>query len=153
MQNRRVGTHHQKVTIGELAKRAGVGVETVRFYERRGLIRQPSRQRSGYRHYDADCVRRLLFIRRAKSLGFSLNDIAELLELQFAGQPSCPEVKRRAEEKVAEVEEKIAGLQRVAQELRRLVEACQQERARGECPVLHALALKTTAIESMRGGI
>ncbi|MDP6106829.1 MAG: heavy metal-responsive transcriptional regulator [Candidatus Brocadiia bacterium] len=94
------------LTIGKVARQSGVGVETVRFYEREGLIEQPPRRPSGYRQYPQEAVLRLCFIRRAKQLGFSLREIKELLALRVGGSTSCSEVRQRAEAKIAVVEEK-----------------------------------------------
>ena len=94
-------------TIGSVARRAGVGVETVRFYERQGLITQPPRGASSYRHYPEETVARLRFIQRAKALGFSLRDIRELLSLRVDLTGHSREVKARAQAKIADIEEKI----------------------------------------------
>ena len=91
------------LTIGQVAREAGVGVETVRFYEREGLIEEPSRRASGYRQFDEAVVDRLRFIREAKELGFTLNEIKELLSLKLDPASSCGDVKHRAEVKIAEI--------------------------------------------------
>ncbi len=88
------------LTIGQLAKSAGVGVETVRFYERKGLLAEPNRRPSGYRQYDEEVVNRLRFIKRAKELGFTLAEIKELLSLRRNPTTTCADVKRRSEEKI-----------------------------------------------------
>src|SRR4051812_35457550 len=95
------------LTVGQVAGRAGVGVETVRFYEREGLLERPSRLPSGYRQYDAGVVARLRFIRRAKELGFTLNEIGELLSLRLDPDTTAADVRRRAEGKLADIEAKI----------------------------------------------
>src|SRR5262245_11414989 len=95
------------LTIGEVARRAGVGVETVRFYEREGRLDEPARRASGYRQYGEDAVARLRFIRRAKELGFSLKEIAELLALRADPATTRADVRRRAETKVADIEAKV----------------------------------------------
>src|SRR5919199_5139981 len=92
------------LTIGQIARRAGVGVETVRFYERQGLLEEPARKESGYRQYPEDVVARLRFIKRAKELGFSLKEIKELLALRVDPATTCAEVKARAQAKVADIE-------------------------------------------------
>ncbi len=112
------------LTIGAVARRAGVGVETFRFYEREGLIPQPPRRPSGSRQYDAEAVRRIRFIRHAKQLGFSLRQIRELLTLRAHPQTSCAEGKERAEAKIAEVEQKICDLQAIQQALVELSASC-----------------------------
>src|SRR5438034_3575150 len=95
------------LTIGEVARRAAVGIETVRFHERQGLLEEPARKESGYRQYPEDVVARLRFIKRAKELGFSLKEIKDLLALRVDPKTTCAEVKGRAEAKIADVEEKI----------------------------------------------
>lgn len=127
------------LTIGRVAKQAGVGVETVRFYERRGLLETPPRRPSGYREYGEDAVARLRFIRRAKQLGFTLREIKELLALRR--DPSNPggDLKRRAEAKIAEIELKIRTLQKMKKALVKLTVACREHGATAECPLLRAL--------------
>src|SRR5207247_5454513 len=98
------GRAMKPLTIGQVARRVGVGVETVRFYERQGLLEEPARRASGYRQYSEQVVKRIHFIKRAQKLGFSLKEIAELLLLRVDGQTSCEEVKGRTEAKIAEVE-------------------------------------------------
>ncbi len=93
--------------IGEVARRSGVGVETIRYYEREGLLLEPERRPSGYQQYDESTVGRLEYIRQAKDLGFTLAEIRELLELSFAARAGCDHVRQRAEEKVADIEGKI----------------------------------------------
>ena len=100
------------LTIGVVACRAGVGVETVRFYERQGLLEEPARRQSGYRAYDEAVVARLRFIRRAKDLGFTLREIKELLSLRHDPATPAGDLKRRAEEKLADIDAKIQTLQR-----------------------------------------
>jgi len=126
-------------TIGQVAKRAGVGVETVRFYERRGLIKQPRKRSSGYRVYPEDVVHRIRFIRHAKDLGFTLNEIGELLSLRPDPHGSCDAVKQSAEAKVADIEEKIGSLTRMQHSLGRLIDACENRSDTAECPILEAL--------------
>lgn len=127
------------LTIGQVAKSAGVNVETIRFYEREGLIGKPPRRPSGYRQYQPDVVRRIRFIQRAKELGFSLREIAELLSLRLARGRSCAEMKARAIAKIVDIESKIAVLERMEAALTRLTEACAGRGSVGECPILDAL--------------
>ncbi len=129
----------ESMTIGQVAKAAGVGVETIRYYERKGLLPEPPRRPSGYRQYPSTAVRRLTFIRRAKDLGFSLREIRELLDLRVQPEEACGAVRESAEAKIAEVEARIADLLSLKRALRGLVEACQAERATDECPILRAL--------------
>jgi MerR family mercuric resistance operon transcriptional regulator len=127
------------LTIGQLARRAGVGVETVRFYEREGLIDEPVRRASGYRQYEAEVVARLRFIRRAKELGFTLSEIKELLSLKLDPSTTCADVKCRAEAKIANIEAKIDSLKRMKQALVKLTNACGGHRKTNDCPILDAL--------------
>jgi MerR family mercuric resistance operon transcriptional regulator len=127
------------LTIGLVARRAGVGVETVRFYERQGLIEEPPRRLSGYREYGDDVVSRLGFIRRAKELGFTLKEIKELLSLRRDPSTPAPDVKRMAEAKIADIETKIRTLQKMKKALGRLTSACPGNVTSAECPLLHAL--------------
>ncbi len=125
------------LTRGQLARLAGVGIETVRFYEREGLLAEPARTPAGYRQYGEDVVARLWFIQRAKELGFTLNDTKELLSLRV--DPSCEDVKARAEAKIADIEEKIKTLQRMKKSLARLTTECGGKGGGRECPILDAL--------------
>jgi MerR family mercuric resistance operon transcriptional regulator len=126
-------------TIGQVARQAGVGVETVRFYERKGLITQPKSPRAGYRHYSDDVVARIRFIRHAKDLGFTLSEIGELLSLRAHPRSSCVAVKVRAEEKVADIDERVRRLRRIRKTLVKLAEACDKRETSAECPILEAL--------------
>ncbi len=127
------------LSIGQVARRAGVGVETVRFYEREGLLEEPPRRASGYRQYSEQVVTRLHFIKRAQQLGFSLKEISELLLLRVDAQTSCDEVKQRTEAKIAEVERKLLELQRMRQALLQVASLCTGSGPTGACPMLEAL--------------
>lgn len=127
------------LTIGQVAREAGVGVETVRFYERKGLIEEPNRRASGYRQYGEAIVNRLRFIREAKELGFTLNEIKELLSLKVDPSSSCADVKVRAETKIADIEEKIRTLQRMKRALAKLTKACSGDGPTSECAILESL--------------
>lgn len=129
----------QELTIGQVARRAKIGVETVRFYEREGLIGKPPRRPSGYRQYEPAVVDRLRFIRRAKELGFTLREIKELLELKLDTDSTCAEVKGRAEAKIEDIEAKIAALRKMRKALCKLLEACQGRGGTSECPILEAM--------------
>lgn len=131
------------LTIGKVARRTGIGVETIRFYEREGLIEEPARKESGYRAFNESVVRRLRFIRRAKDLGFTLNEIKELLSLRVDPAASCGDVKARTERKIADVESKIESLQRIRQALSSLAAACHEEADTSECPILDAFETET----------
>jgi MerR family copper efflux transcriptional regulator len=127
------------MTIGQVAKRARVGVETIRFYEREGLIAPPPRRPSGYRDYPPETVDRIRFVRRAKALGFSLSEVKELLALRVAPDTTCAQIRERAETKIGDIEDRIASLQRMKQVLAQLADACGGKGAVSECPILDAL--------------
>ena len=127
------------LTIGQVARCAGIGIETVRFYERQGLLEEPARKESGYRQYPEDVVTRLRFIKRGKELGFSLKEIKELLFLRVDPETTCAEVRSRAQAKIADVEEKIQALQRIKKALVGLTAACRGHGPTSECPILDAL--------------
>lgn len=129
----------ETMSIGELAKAADIGVETVRFYEREGLIAEPPRRRSGYRQYPPDTVRRLRFIRRAKDLGFTLKEIGELLDLRVDPKKSCRDVRSMATAKLADVEGKMLDLARIKAALVSLERACRGTGPTSECPILDAI--------------
>jgi MerR family copper efflux transcriptional regulator len=129
----------ERFTIGEIARQAEVGVDTVRYYERNRLLPEPARRLSGYREYKADDVRRLRFIRRARDLGFSLADIRELLLLSEDRERGVRGLKARAEARLDEVNRRIRELQRVRRGLKRLVDACPGHGALDRCPILAAL--------------
>lgn len=133
------------LTIGQLAKQAQVNVETVRYYERRGLIPEPHRRESGYREYSQEAVARLQFIKRAKGLGFSLKEISDLLSLRVGPDATCGDVKRRAERKLADIEEKLQALQRMKKALTKLAAACRGRGPTSECPILEVLESKEKA--------
>ena len=126
-------------TIGQVAKYAGVGVETIRYYERRGLIAQPDAPAGGFREYPDDVVDRVRFIRHAKDLGFTLQEIGELLSLQLRPRANCATVKRRVEQKISDVETKVQSLKKLRHTLLKLAHACDERAATDECPVLESL--------------
>lgn len=127
----------ETIGIGTLAKRAGVSIDTVRYYERSGLLAPQTRLPSGYRRYGDPQVARLRFIRRAQELGFSLRDVSELLGL--SGLRDVARVKRSAERKLAEVDKRIAALQRVQNALSELIAQCPGHGRAAACPILKAL--------------
>lgn len=127
------------LTIGQVAKEAGVNVETVRFYERQGLLNRPDKPQTGFRRYSSEAVAILRFIRRAKELGFSLQEIKELLTLRRHSAASCDDVRRQAEVKLGSIGEKIDALTRMRDALQGLVAACQERGHLGECPILEIL--------------
>jgi Hg(II)-responsive transcriptional regulator len=132
------------LSIGQVARQAGVGVETVRFYEREGLLEEPPRRASGYRQYSEQVVKRIHFIKRAQQLGFSLKEIAELLQLRVDAHTSCDVVKQRTEAKIAEVEQKMVELQRMRRALLQVHAQCVGQGPTGPCPMLEALDQQET---------
>jgi MerR family copper efflux transcriptional regulator len=132
----------QTMTIGRLAKAAGVNIDTIRYYERHGLLPLAPRRDSGYREYGADDVARLSFIRRAKDLGFSLADIGELLSLSADRHTDMHRVKRKAEERLADVERKLRELQRVRRGLKTLIDSCPGHGELASCPIVAALSVE-----------
>ena len=134
----------ETMTIGKLAQRAGVGVETVRFYERKGLLEEPSRRESGYRQYPTGSLIRLRFIRQAKELGFTLPEIQELLSLRVSPTASCAEVQERIQAKIGSIQEKIDSLERMKRALNGMAEICLSEALpTSQCPILDALEKET----------
>jgi MerR family mercuric resistance operon transcriptional regulator len=129
----------ETLTIGELANRAGVGVETIRFYEREGLIAEPSRRPSGYRQFPIEAVRRVRFIRHAKELGFTLKEISELLSLRVDPERTCADVREHALTKIESIEEKIESLAAMKAALERLAASCRGNGPTSECPILEEL--------------
>ena len=127
------------MSIGVAAAAAGVNVQTLRYYERRGILDAPPRTEAGYRQYDAATVDRLLFIKRAQELGFTLGEIQELLSLRIEHAAACSDVETKARAKLAQVEQKIRGLQRLRDALEGLVGACERRQPTQECPILETL--------------
>ena len=128
-----------QMTIGRLAEQSRVNLETLRYYERLGLLPRPPRSSSGYRLYPREAVERVRFIKQAQLLGFSLKEVAELLSLRVAPGTSCADVKQRADKKVADIQEKIRNLQRMKQALIKVSASCSGRGPSSECPILEAL--------------
>lgn len=129
----------ETLTIGNLANKAHVNVETVRYYERMELISKPLRPQSGYRQYSQDSVTRIIFIKRAQELGFSLKEISELLTLRVDPETTCDDFKNRALIKIAGIEERIDNLQKMKRALKKLTASCDERCPTCECPILEAL--------------
>lgn len=130
------------LTSGRLAAQAGVKRETIRFYEKQGLLPQPIRTSGGYRIYEASALKQLLFIRRAKSLGFSLQEISELLALANGSLANCREVRRVAERRLAVVEQQLIDLERLRSSLRQVIGRCKRGGRPGKCPIVERLTRK-----------
>ena len=127
------------ITIGKLARSAGVNVETVRFYERKGLLAQPERPQAGFRSYSSAALRRLRFIRSARELGFTLNEISELLTLRQNPSATCEDVRARTREKIDEIDRKLELLGKMRVSLTHLVQSCESNGPALACPILDSL--------------
>lgn len=127
------------LTIGKLAKQAGFGIETIRFYERQGLIEPPPRTDSNYRVYPAEEVARLRFIKRAKNLGFTLGEIKELLFIRHDPHATKADIKNRTLDKIKDVKQKISDLTRIKISLEHLASSCDGHGLLKDCPILEAL--------------
>jgi len=127
------------VKIGEVAKQVGITVETIRYYEKQGLVKPLGRNSSGYREYSHDTVQHLSFIRRAKELGFSLKEIKELLLLRNTPEATCGDVREQAEAKIKDMENKITDLQRIINDLAILVSFCPGQGPLSQCPIIDSI--------------
>ncbi len=125
------------LTIGILAKRSGVNVETIRYYQRRHLLEEPSKPLGGYRRYSLETVKRVRFIKRAQTLGFTLEEIGGLLGLDE--RKACLETREITAQKLTSIEEKLSDLSRMKKALSRLVRACDASSAGEPCPIIHLL--------------
>lgn len=134
-QERHIGN---RLTIGTLAERGGVSVETIRYYQRRALLDQPVRPTGGFRHYPEKSVKRILFIKRAQALGFTLEEIHDLLALDQ--RKACLETREIAAHKVGLITQKIADLSKMKKSLARLVRSCDACATDAPCPIIHLLA-------------
>jgi MerR family mercuric resistance operon transcriptional regulator len=131
------------MTIGQVAKLAGVGVETIRFYEREGLLNKPKRKLSGYRMFGPDVVNRIRFIKNVKELGFSLKEIRELLFLRVDSRGTAAEVKRRVDSKIDQIDRRISDLKKVRSALAQVSRSADKgSSSQGECPLLEVFAKK-----------
>lgn len=129
----------ERLTTGKLAKQGAVNLETIRYYERRGLLQRPPRTPSGYRAFPSDAVRQVRFIKRAQELGFSLKEIKDLLSLRIDSRTTCARVLARTEAKIADIEKKIRTLRAMRSALRRLAAACSGRGSVRGCPILESL--------------
>ena len=126
-----------ELTIGSVADEAGVNVETIRYYQRRGLMAEQDKPAQGYRRYDATTVKRVRFIKRAQALGFTLEEIGGLLELDEAH--ACAETRELASHKLEAIETKLADLAAMRRALMTLLRQCDAGAMKGNCPIIHAL--------------
>lgn len=126
--------------VGQLANEAGINIETVRYYEKLKLLPKPKRKESRYRIYDETDLKRLLFIKRAKELGFTLKEIKELMELKIDSESKCGDVKHLTEHKLKDVENRIRDLKRIENVLVKLINQCVNEEVTSvECPILESI--------------
>jgi len=128
-----------RMTIGQVARKTGVSVETIRYYEKEGLLTEPERSPSGYRQYPAESIKRVLFIQRAKEVGFTLKEINDLLSLQSRPEACCGDILDRATMKVEQIDAKIHELQRMKHALQELTIECVSDNGLDDCPILDAL--------------
>ena len=129
----------RNLTIGELAKAGQVNIETIRYYERRGLLPKPPRTESGYRQFPLEALEQIKFIKNAKELGFSLKEILELLSLKVTLSSTCEDVRMKAESKIEDIDEKISSLLRIKEALQNLTMACINGLPASECQILKVL--------------
>lgn len=132
----------------EVAERAGVNAQTLRYYERRGILPDPPRSPTGYRDYPASAVDVLRFVKRAQELGFTLVEVEELLGLAEGGPESCAAVRQLAESHIGELERKVADLQRMHASLTALIDTCERPPADRTCPLLAAIESDVPLMES-----
>lgn len=140
----------EKMTRGDVAERADVGRETVRYYEKRDLIPKPSRTAAGYRQYTSEHVKRIRFVKRAQELGFTLKEIGELLSLRADPAIDSADVKKQAEAKVAEVEKKIRDMRRIKEALTSLIASCGGSEPTADCPIMEAMQRDEAFQEAMQ---
>lgn len=137
--------------IGELAQRSGLSVETLRYYERRGLIPPPERLSSGYRIYPENTLKRLAFIKRCKGLGFTLDEALELLQMQLHPEQESAVVKQRVDERIEEIGRKIKDLQQIQQALQGLSALCNGKGSTADCPILAFLEQEEVPADGTAG--
>lgn len=128
-----------RLTVGQVAKKANVSHDTVRLYERYGLIETPERAPNSYRQYTQEAILRLTFIKRAKAMGFTLKEIAELLEIRRTSKNTCDDVHEQATSKLTDVAQKIKELQRLRTALKKVIDTCEQHKPDSPCPLLAML--------------
>jgi MerR family transcriptional regulator, mercuric resistance operon regulatory protein len=140
------------VRTSEVAAQARVNTQTLRYYERRGLLPEPTRTQSGYRAYTPDAVRVVRFVKRAQQLGFTLDDIEDLLHLSEGGPDSCHDARAMACTRIADLQQRIDELAGMRDALARLIDTCDQPRAERDCPILHDIgtAANTTTLTTRK---
>jgi Hg(II)-responsive transcriptional regulator len=133
---------------GQIANQAAVNVQTLRYYERRGLLQAPARLESGYREYPSDAIRIVRFVKRTQELGFTLAEAESLLALAAGGPESCDAAQELATEKIGELEAKIASLRSMKDSLQTLLATCSRPRRQRECPLLQSIETDAMATSS-----
>jgi len=134
-----VNPDRKSYTVGQLAKTANVNIQTVRFYDRQGILKPASRTESGYRIYDKEGVKRLNFIIQAKELGFSLKEIKEFLALRVQSVQACDRVRKKTTEKLQGIQNKIAHLKKLEKTLKDLIGDCENRVITDQCPILEKM--------------
>ena len=129
----------ENLSVGQVAKQAGVKIQTLHYYEKVGILKPAFRRESGYRAYDRNAIRVIRFIKHAQELGFSLEEIQELLKLKSVNTTKCEGVQKKAHSHLDDVKEKIARLDRIRRVLETLIEQCRERKAGSECPILDVL--------------
>lgn len=135
----------QTMTIGQLAKQTGVGIETIRYYERRGLLPCPARKTSGYRQFGDEALARMQFIRRAQGVGFTLREIEALLRLRDDPRATRAEVRHEVAAKIEDIDAKIREMRRMRKELQAMLASCHGDGAADDCPIIEQLSDTPTA--------
>ena len=135
-------TMKESLTIGKLASASGVSVETIRFYERKGILKQPRKQ-DAFRHYPDEYIARVQFIKRSQELGFTLKESKELLDLRIKNQSKCSDVLSKTEEKITEIDQKIKDLKQMKKSLQGLANCCEDTSLPlSECPILECFMVR-----------
>lgn len=137
------GVYHvsmeQRFTISQIAKAAGIGVETIRFYQRQKLLETPSKKVGSIRHYDQDHLEKIVFIKKAQSVGFTLAEIKELLRLRLSPNSDCTPIKKKTQVKINEVEQKIEDLNKILKALKTFESRCDTKETTGKCSILDGI--------------
>ncbi len=132
----------ERLTIGKLAKASGVNVETIRFYERKGILKQPNKQ-GAFRYYPEEYITRIHFIKRSQELGFTLKETQSLLDLKIKNQSKCGDILARTEEKIEEINQKIKDLKNMKKSLEGLANCCEDRSLPiSECPILDCFMIR-----------
>lgn len=133
---------------GQIAEKAGVNIQTLRYYERRGILEPPARRESGYREYPSDAIRIVRFVKRAQELGFTLTEVESLLGLAAGGPNSCDAAQELAAEKIGELDARIVSLRSMKDSLQRLVDTCSRPRRQRECPLIQSIAADASGVSA-----